>query len=223
LLDVARDLVAVVASVPSTRYGEAVINNKLSDLRWVSRAALAHEAVVEHFARAHAVLPMKLFTIFGDDERAGAHLRGEAQRLRAVARKVAGHHEWGVRVLLAPSVRPVATTEENGASGSSRSGAAYLTAKKVRRDASLERSSRARTTTSSLYTRLAKRARASRRRGSDGIAGASGLLLDAAFLVPRSRGAAFRALAMREARALAPQGYAVAVTGPWPPYTFVQD
>jgi len=55
--------------------------------------------------------------------------------------------------------------------------------------------------------------------GSDG----GPLLLDAAFLVPRARARAFRAQAAREARALAKDGYGLTLTGPWPPYTFVQD
>jgi len=48
-------------------------------------------------------------------------------------------------------------------------------------------------------------------------------LLDAAFLVPKARAASFKALAAREARGLSRQGYAMSVTGPWPPYTFVQE
>ena len=49
------------------------------------------------------------------------------------------------------------------------------------------------------------------------------LLLDAAFLVPRARAATFKALAARESQALARQGYGLTLSGPWPPYTFVQD
>ena len=49
------------------------------------------------------------------------------------------------------------------------------------------------------------------------------MLLDAAFLVPRARSATFKALAARESKALARHGYGLTVTGPWPPYTFVQD
>src|SRR6266705_507350 len=70
-----------VADAPLSRYGEETINSRLSDLDWVSRAAVAHEAVVEAFIDAAAVLPMKLFTIFTNDERALEHLRGEQGRI----------------------------------------------------------------------------------------------------------------------------------------------
>ena len=63
-----------------------------------------------------------------------------------------------------------------------------------------------------------------RRRGASEMPAQGGpLLLDAAFLVPRGRAATFKALAARESKALARQGYGLSVSGPWPPYTFVQD
>jgi hypothetical protein len=75
-----------------------------------------------------------------------------------------------------------------------------------------------------LYDRLAAKARLARRRAASELPAQGGsLLLDAAFLVARSRTRTFRALAAREARDLAPHGYKVDLTGPWPPYTFVQD
>src|SRR3954471_13076126 len=99
LLDVDAGLFLAVADLPLDRYSEAAINTGLADLDWVSRVAVAHEAVVESFIAATAVLPMKLFTIFTTDERALEHVRRERRRVGATARRVANHHEWGVRVI----------------------------------------------------------------------------------------------------------------------------
>jgi hypothetical protein len=75
-----------------------------------------------------------------------------------------------------------------------------------------------------LYDRLSERSRAARRRPASELPVQGGpLLLDAAFLVPRSQSRAFTALARREQRDLARKGYALTITGPWPPYTFVQE
>jgi hypothetical protein len=49
------------------------------------------------------------------------------------------------------------------------------------------------------------------------------LLLDAAFLVPRRRARSFQSFAAREAGSLARSGYALTLTGPWPPYSFVGE
>src|SRR5438045_3748029 len=49
LLDVGPHRYLAVADAPLARYGEAAIRRGLADLAWVSRAAVAHEAVVEAF------------------------------------------------------------------------------------------------------------------------------------------------------------------------------
>jgi hypothetical protein len=223
LLDVERGLYIVAADAPLNRYGEEAINRGLSDLDWVSRAAVAHEAVVESFIDATAVLPMKLFTIFTSDARAVEHVRGQRAHIAAVVKRVANQHEWGVRVVL-DRIRAERAAPRSKRAGAGQTGLDYLARKKARRDAAVELAERARETVAALYDRLAERSRQARRRGAAELPAEGGpLLLDAAFLVPRGRSAAFRALAAREARALKPQGYALTISGPWPPYTFVQD
>jgi hypothetical protein len=223
LLPVESGLHVAVADAPLQGYSEAAINRGLGDLEWVSRAAIAHEAVVESFIGATAVLPMKLFTLFTSDDRAVDHVRSQRRHIAALVKRVADHDEWGVRVVLdrAQAARPAGDSAIRKAPAS---GIDYLTRKKARRDASVELARRARETVAALYDRLAERAKQSKRRPPGEVPVDSGpLLLDAAFLVPRSRAAAFRALVAREARALTPQGYGVTLTGPWPPYTFVQE
>jgi hypothetical protein len=223
-VDPEANLHLAVSDVPLRRYGEDAIQRGLSDLDWVSRAAVAHESVIEYFIDADAVLPMKLFTIFTSDERAVAHIRADRQRIASLVKRLANHHEWGVRVVLAPTRagtarRPAAQPVTDRASG-----VAYLTRKKAQRDAARELAERAKATVAELYDRLAARARLSKRRVPGELPVQGGpLLLDAAFLVPRSRTGSFRALAAREARTLARDGYGVTLTGPWPPYTFIQD
>jgi hypothetical protein len=223
LLDVEDGLFAAVADAPLDRYSEAAINRGLSDLDWVSRAAVAHEAVVESFISETAVLPMKLFTIFTTDERAVEHVRAERRRIATVVKRVANHQEWGVRVVLDRD-RAVAAAPRKKASAGGRSGVAYLTRKRAERDAVVELTARARETVAALYERLAARSRLAKRRLAGELPVQGGpLLLDAAFLVPRGRAASFQALASRESRALARSGYGLTFSGPWPPYSFVQD
>lgn len=231
-LEIDRGLFAIVADAPESRYNQAAIERGLSDLDWVSRVAVAHEGVIEHFIDERAVLPMKLFTIFSNDERALAHLRRERSRLGAAAKRVSGHLEWGLRVLFNRSraaeniveSQPAASRMRGRTAARAMNGIAYLATKKASRDAAAELTTRARRTAAGLYDRLAKKARAARKRTpNDFAAQQETLLLDAAFLVPRSRLAAFRSTAAKEAKTLALRGYAVTITGPWPPYTFVQD
>ena len=224
LLDVEDGLFAAVADAPLDRYGEAAINRGLSDLDWVSRAAVAHEAVVESFISETAVLPMKLFTIFTTDDRAVEHVRAERRRIATVVKRVANHQEWGVRVVLDRDRAATVAPRKKKAPAGGRSGVAYLTRKRAERDAVVELTARARETVAALYERLAARSRLAKRRLAGELPVQGGpLLLDAAFLVPRARAASFQALASRESRALARHGYGLTFSGPWPPYSFVQD
>jgi hypothetical protein len=227
LLDVDRHLYLVVADVPTKEYGEAAINKRLSDLEWVSRVVVAHEAVVESFGDADAVLPMKLFTIFANDARAVEEIRGDRRRIGSLIKRVARQQEFGVRVVLdraAALRRRAASRRTHARAIANATGAGYLTRKKAERDTAVELATHVRETVAALYDRLASRSRQARRRSATEMpTGGGPLLLDAAFLVPRARARAFRAQAAREARALAKHGYGLTLTGPWPPYTFVQD
>lgn len=222
-LDVDRGLWLVVADAPLDKYGEDAINRGLADLDWVSRAALAHEAVVEAFIGAAAVVPMKLFTIFTNETRALEHITRERPRIDAVLKRVANHLEWGVRVVL-DRAKAVLPKGRAGAAGVVASGAAFLARKKVQRDAAVELAERAREVVSDLYDQLAAHARIARRRAASELPVQGGpLLLDAAFLVPKTRSARFAKLATREARDLARHGYRMTVSGPWPPYSFIEE
>lgn len=226
LLDLDRGLHLVVADVPLTRYGEAAIQRGLSDLDWVSRVAVAHEAVIESFIHTTAVLPMKLFTIFNSDERALAHVRADRPRIDALVKRLANHHEWGIRVVL-DRTRAIKAARPRRTTAAAPSGAAYLSRKKAQRDVSIELTERSRDVVDALYDRLASRSRLARRRVASELPGqaspAGSLLLDGAFLVRRSRSKAFRAFAEREARTLSRSGYGLTLSGPWPPYSFVQE
>ena len=221
LLDLEKGLFIAVADLPLDKYNESAISSGLANLDWVSRVAVAHEAVVESFVAAKAVLPMKLFTIFKSDERAFEHVRSQRARIAALVKRVANQQEWGIRVVL-DRTRAAAAPKTSAAAA--RTGASYLAQKKAQRDAAKELASRARDTVAAVFDRLAARANDAKRRSASELPAQGGpLLLDAAFLVPRARAATFKTLAARESKALARHGYGLTLSGPWPPYTFVQD
>jgi len=222
LLDVEDRLFIGVADLPLDRYSESAINKGLGDLDWVSRIAIAHEKVVESFIASTAVLPMKLFTIFTTDDRALDHVRAQRARIASLVKRVANQQEWGIRVVLDRTL--AAARSKKKLATRSTSGISYLKQKKAQRDAATQLASHARDTVADLFDRLAARAGDAKRRAASELPVQGGpLLLDAAFLVPRSRAATFKALAARESKALARHGYGLTVSGPWPPYTFVQD
>jgi hypothetical protein len=213
----------VVSDVPLDRYGEDAVNRNLSDLDWVSRAAVAHEAVVEHFINARALLPMKLFTIFRSDDRALENLHDRKPQIDAALQRVGGHQEWGLRVVL-NRARATAGRTPSGTRDQAAPGAGYLSRKKDQRDRTAALATRARAAVDGLYDRIVKLATIGRRRlGSELPVQGGPLLLDAVLLVRHSRAARLRSLGAREAKRLAADGYHVTLSGPWPPYSFMQD
>ena len=224
LLDGGRGLWLVVADAPLSRYGEEPIQRGLHDLKWLSRCAVAHETVVEYWLRARAVVPMKLFTIFENDFRALSEIGRKRRQLDRSMRRVAGRREWGVRIRAVPGSGVVRLVRPAKAAKTPRSGASYLAAKKQARDATRELAERGQSRVNRAFGTLAALAAdAQRHPPPAGGTQKTRLLLDAAFLVATGRMPRFRAAIRRVARDLGRDGYGVEVTGPWPPYNFIES
>jgi hypothetical protein len=97
-LEVEKGLWLIVSTVPARDYGEAALARGLQNMDWVGRQAMAHEAVIERFLTARAVLPMQLFTMFTSDERAVEHIASSRSRIVKVLARVERRVEWGVRL-----------------------------------------------------------------------------------------------------------------------------
>jgi len=209
---------AVTSDASLDDFGEGPLSTHLSDLDWVSRAAVAHEAVIASLMpQSDAVVPMKLFTLFTNDTRALEQLRSGWPRVEGVIRRLAKHEEWGVRLVF-----DVARAPADDRSVVTESGRGYLAAKRRQHRTSSAQSTSMRKTAGDVLKALRPFVRDTRQRPVTAPANsASRLLLDAALLVPRGRAARFRAVAARQAKKVGPAGYALQITGPWPPFSFV--
>jgi hypothetical protein len=206
---------------PLSSYGSEEIERRLPDLDWVSERALAHEAVVEHFASLGTVLPMKLFTLFHGDERAAAQIRERREEIGRVLDRIAGRVEWGVRVHFREDEarRQALASAQDGPRPAS--GTSFLQRKKAEKESARDLAGKVRIEAQSAYDELARHAvEAQRREPAPGEAGAR-LLLDAAFLVPSGDGEDFETAVRHQAERLAGHSCEVTLTGPWPPYNFL--
>ena len=206
----------VRASVPLERYGPGILEASLRDLDWVATIALAHEAVIEFFGRSPgaAVVPMKLFTMFSTDARVVSEMRMRRRELRRVFERIEGCEEWGVRVIQG---QPRAAGRKPRRPST---GAAFLAARKQARDHSTTAARATARAADDAFVSLSEIARDGRRR-ADEAAGVAAPLLEAAFLVPARRRARFHAAAGRLAKEVAKTGGQMTLSGPWPPYNFV--
>jgi hypothetical protein len=222
VLDVGGGLRLVVADAPLERYAKQAIEQGLSDIEWVGARALEHEALVEHVLASGTVVPMKLFTLFLGVARAVADVRAREAELGALLDRLEGRREWGVRVLVDPTPAAEAAREraEAGEAADQPAGTAFLLRKKRVLDA-----------TRTLRTELLGRAHealealsalAAEVRSRPPLREEGRLLLDASFLVEDDATQAFHAQADERRDALAREGLALKLSGPWPAYNFVE-
>lgn len=205
----------VTADVPLDIYGPARLEPRLRDLDWVSQAAVAHERVIEHFAKSAPVIPMKLFTLFSSLDKALADLSARADDIRTVMRRITGAEEWGVRVFRRPDMVTGAAVPRAA------SGAEFLRAKKQARDAAATARTAVADAAELAFDRLRRLARDARVRGARQEPGSNPPILDAAFLVAARGRTRFKKEAQRQASALGRAGGDLIVSGPWPAYNFV--
>jgi hypothetical protein len=225
LVPLSAGLWLVVGDAALPAFSGEEIERRLTDLAWVSACAVAHERVVAHFAALAPVVPMKLFTLFASDERAVHALQAERERLTAVLEKVAGAAEWGVRIHFDASraKRAAAAPEGRAGSGEPISGRDFLLRKKEAQEAARNRVGQTGAAVEAAFDELSRHATAARRR--EPVVAESGprLLLDAAFLVPGEWTEEFERAVQAEAERLAASACEVTLTGPWPPYNFIEE
>jgi hypothetical protein len=219
-------VVLVTSEVPLEIYAPAQLEPRLRDLDWVSEVAVAHERIVQHFARRAGitVIPMKMFTMFSSLDKAIADVRSRRREIDRTIMRVAGCEEWGIRVTKVPGGSGGRTTKRGTRAESVvSSGTAFLAARRDARDAVVAAKSVARSAADRAFTGLARLARDARRRDERQEPGSNPPILEAAFLVRTGTRARFKAEARRQAASCEAAGAAMVLTGPWAPYNFVNS
>jgi hypothetical protein len=91
-------LAAVASTVPMSDYGEVILEERLNDPAWVATRAMRHELVVEHFAAAAAIVPLRFATIYLSRESVERMLAKRDVQLRTLVNLVRGREEWGLNI-----------------------------------------------------------------------------------------------------------------------------
>jgi hypothetical protein len=205
----------IVSDVPATSYSAAALEPRLADLDWVATAGAAHHAVVDALAEAgHAVLPVRLFTIFSHADAALDTFKRSLPALQRAFDRVRGRQEWVLRIGKPdPGRAPAEPTSEAPAA----SGTGFLRAKADARREALARAERVNHDARASFNALAQLADAATSRPVDP---AGNLLCDGALLLPPTRVETVREVLTRHAATLLREGCPVSLTGPWPPYSF---
>jgi hypothetical protein len=224
-------LVALVSRVPLAEFGEDSLRENLNDLAWLERVARAHESVLESALAAGAIVPLRLCTIFADENAARSMLAREEKQLREALERLDGRREWGVKLLvdrdaLAAAARErspeVASLQEEIAGRSG--GAAYMLEQRLQRLVRELVDRLAAELADDVHARLGDWAADSvlnppQNRELSGYEGE--MLLNGAYLVEIERTDGLRLLLSELEERHGDLGARLELTGPWPPYNFI--
>lgn len=214
-------LVAVVSDVPEDDFREEPLRAHLEDLDWVSDTARAHQAVVDALTRVTCPLPLRLATIYLDDDGVRAALEAGHEEFTRTLARLDGRVEWGVKVY---AEQPAPPPEAEPAESAPRSGREYLRSRRrtvTARENVLEEAEQLGGALHSALSAYAEDVRTypAQNPKLSQIPGQN--LLNAAYLVPRERSEEF--VAQLEQLGAHDPNVRVELTGPWAPYSFASS
>ena len=216
-------LAAIASEVPLSEFGEEAIAKNLRDPDWLEGRVRAHDAVLEAALGAVPVVPFRFGTIYRDADHVRELLRDDG-RLGEALERVRGRVELGVKgFLVAP---PVAEAPASDAGDARSEGRRYLEEKQRARLLAEEQAAEKAGWADESHRRLsavADAATANPPQPPELSGRRAEMFLNAAYLVSAGREDAFRDALTELADELGPSGVAYELTGPWPPYNFVDE
>lgn len=210
-----RDLDAVVGGVPMAEFDEEGLKQNLEHLPWLEEVARGHHEVVNVVAARAPTAPMRLATIFFDDDAVRRRLAELYDELVEVLDRVDRRVEWSVKVVVPEEAPAPATTSEPT------SGADFLRQRRAQADEREARESAGVRTAEEIHRALCEVSVAARVLPAQdpqltGFTGA--MILNGAYLVAVEEQEPFMAR-LRDVEA-AHGDSRIESGGPWPPYSF---
>ncbi|WP_037833088.1 GvpL/GvpF family gas vesicle protein [Streptomyces sp. NRRL F-4474] len=218
-------LAFVTSHVPHEAFNESALRAHFEDLEWLEGVARAHHEVVQAVAAEQTVLPLRMATVYQDDDRARQALGEQRSTFARRMAAVDAHTEYGVKIYLpppAPAEPPAGApaAEADLVAPTASPGKAYLQRRRVQhraRERTYEQAQRAAATLDAIAARYAV-GRVRHAPQSGALTGPQENVLNDAYLVPDKEARDFRA-AVAQAAGDFPE-IRIEITGPWAPYSF---
>ncbi|MCO5997184.1 GvpL/GvpF family gas vesicle protein [Actinoallomurus rhizosphaericola] len=212
---------ALVSTVDLEEFGETALRRNLESLQWLEATARAHHDVVDTVARAAPTAPVRIATVYRDDDRVRELLRERRDELTEVLGRVVGRVEWGVKAYGTAEAAQEPSGGDDAAN--EKPGMAYLRRRRLQQQSREEASRRLAEQAQEIHATLSEHAVASRQHPPQDprLSGHEGtMILNVAYLLDEDR-AETLAAAADELAARMP-GVRIELTGPWPAYSFTE-
>lgn len=216
---------AVFTPVSALEMSQDVIDRRAADLEWLGSIGYRHQAVVSELMKSTAIVPLRAFTLFSSAASLRDYLTEHRDELTRVLDRLDGKQEWTLRIELEPERWSEALVQRveslrnlQQEIDASNPGKAFLLRKKL--DEEKKRASREaeeqlvgeieRAVTQKLQCDTVAETRERR----------EGAFPQINVLLNRDEEASLRELQSELGDRYEAEGVTIAVTGPWPPYTF---
>ncbi|MCU0490890.1 MAG: GvpL/GvpF family gas vesicle protein [Chloroflexaceae bacterium] len=223
---------AYLSAVPLDEFGEEVFERNARNLTWLEPRARAHQAVVGGLAAEQTIIPLRFGTIFLTEERVRGLLTERRDEWVAALARLRGHQEWGVKVYCnlvtlgtelqqsSPRIQAFKNELEQKSQG-----AAYFMQRRLDMLIADEVEHFCDTHARQFHERFASHASAAVQntvQSGDGQGSAERMLLNGAYLLSAEGMPVFYAELEHLKAEYSDMGFTYQLTGPWPPYNFVQ-
>lgn len=221
-------LTAVYTQVPAADFSQEVIDSHAANMEWLGAIGWRHQSVVDRLASQSAVVPLRAFTMFHSKTSLESFLHERSPSFKKLLARLAGREEWTVRIDFIAErwsealVERVEGLRNLGAeAGLASGGKKYLLEKKfadAKKDAAREAEQQV---VAEIQAALASGLEVPTIVGSRQKQGGSSPQID--LLVPKASGEMLIRMVETIARKYSPEGISLALSGPWPPYSFASE
>ena len=218
---------AVFTPVSAEEFSQEVVDQRANDLEWLGAIGYRHQEVVGDLMKRTAIVPLRAFTLFSSADALRGYLLEHGEQLSKILDRLGGKQEWTLRLefdaerwseALANRAATLRSLQEEIAGATP--GKAFLLKKKY--DEEKKRASReaendvlAEVERKVLDTLRGETIAETRERRG-------GAFPQINVLLNRDEESALQGLHAELNERYASEGIAVALTGPWPPYSFAQ-
>ncbi|MEM6641783.1 MAG: GvpL/GvpF family gas vesicle protein [Bacteroidota bacterium] len=219
--------------VSEKEFGQAAIEKNLKDIAWVNEKVLQHQNRLSSLAAKHNVIPLKFGSIFKSEEAVKSMLSRRKEEFSLLLRRFEGKREWGLKLFYEESITKQRQIDHSSdlqaidqQINSANDGSAFLLKKKreellkrlVKQALNEVRTEIYETITSITPDTKVQKELDKKLTGRDDIN-----LLNLSMLASSSESDLLKSQLSDLADSLKQDGIIAELSGPWPPYSFVEN
>ena len=222
-------IAAVASTVSLDEFEGETLEERLSDVAWLESHARRHEHILDGVREQTALVPMRLCTIYHDERSVREMLAREHAFLEDALDRLEGRTEWGVKLYLVAELEEATQAgadagDSDAAAGGS--GASYLVQKQLRADRRGRSEAKLEECCGRAHAELAQAAVEAKMnpvQPRELTNRDEPMLFNGVYLVDDASADEFTGVVASLQSDLIRQGLELELTGPWPPYNFVNS